>query len=85
VDTTEFISCCATTMMGCCGFGALDHADVASQSGDQGHSAFAEYRAETLQRLENEQREFQQFVGRLRVAKDKAEFDQFMAERRGEH
>jgi len=53
--------------------------------GDQGHSAFAEYRAETLQRLENEQREFQQFVGRLRVAKDKAEFDQFMAERRGEH
>ena len=29
-----------------------------------------------------EQREFQEFPVRLRKAKDKAEFDQFMAERR---
>jgi hypothetical protein len=37
---------------------------------------------ETLRRLEEEQREFQDFLTRLRMAKDKAEFDQFMAERR---
>ena len=38
---------------------------------------------ETLRRLEEEQREFRDFLDRLRMAKDKAEFDQFMAERRG--
>ena len=38
--------------------------------------------AETLRRLEEEQREFREFLERLRMAKDKAEFDQFMAERR---
>jgi Protein of unknown function (DUF2852) len=32
--------------------------------------------------LEDEEREFQEFLTRLRMAKDKAEFDQFMAERR---
>ncbi|HEX6980109.1 MAG TPA: DUF2852 domain-containing protein [Alphaproteobacteria bacterium] len=48
-----------------------------------GNSAFDEYRAETLRRLEEEQREFKDFLERLRRAKDKAEFDQFMAERRG--
>ena len=47
-----------------------------------GNRAFDEYRAETLRRLEEEQREFHDFLGRLRMAKDKAEFDQFMAERR---
>ena len=47
-----------------------------------GNRAFDEYRTETLQRLEEEQREFHDFLGRLRMAKDKAEFDQFMAERR---
>lgn len=48
-----------------------------------GNRAFDEYRAETLRRLEDEQREFRDFLDRLRMAKDKAEFDQFMAERRG--
>ena len=48
-----------------------------------GNKAFDEYRQDTLQRLEEEQREFRDFLGRLRMAKDKAEFDQFMAERRG--
>ncbi len=48
-----------------------------------GNRAFDEYRAETLRRLEDEQREFIEFLERLRHAKDKAEFDQFMAERRG--
>jgi hypothetical protein len=47
-----------------------------------GNRAFDEYRAETLRRLEEEQRDFRDFLDRLRQAKDKAEFDQFMAERR---
>jgi len=47
-----------------------------------GNSAFDEYRDETLRRLEEEQREFKAFLDRLRHAKDKAEFDQFMAEHR---
>lgn len=47
-----------------------------------GNDAFDEYREETLKRLEEEQREFREFLGRLRKAKDKQEFDQFMAERR---
>jgi erythromycin esterase-like protein len=47
-----------------------------------GNRAFDDYRAETLRRLEEEQREFKDFLARLRFAKDRAEFDQFMAERR---
>ena len=47
-----------------------------------GNRAFDEYRTETLRRLEEEQREFRDFLDRLRFAKDKTEFDQFMAERR---
>lgn len=47
-----------------------------------GNRAFDEYRAETLKRLEDEQREFKDFLERLRFAKDKTEFDAFMAERR---
>ena len=47
-----------------------------------GNRAFDEYRAETLRRLEDEQKEFSEFLDRLRFAKDKSEFDQFMAERR---
>jgi hypothetical protein len=47
-----------------------------------GNRAFDEYRSETLRRLEEEQREFREFLQRLRMARDKAEFDQFMAERR---
>ena len=49
--------------------------------GTSGNRAFDEYRAETLRRLEEEQREFMEFLDRLRHAKDKVEFDQFMAER----
>ena len=51
--------------------------------GSSGNRAFDEYRADTLRRLEDEQREFMEFLDRLRHAKDKGEFDQFMAERRG--
>ena len=47
-----------------------------------GNRAFDEYRADTLRRLQEEQREFKEFLQRLRFAKDRAEFDQFMAVRR---
>ena len=47
-----------------------------------GNRAFDEYRSETLKRLEEEQREFKEFLERLRFAKDRSEFDQFMSERR---
>jgi hypothetical protein len=47
-----------------------------------GNSAFDEYRAETLRRLEDEQKEFQEYLDRLRAAKDRSEFDQFMNDRR---
>lgn len=47
-----------------------------------GNVAFDEYREETMRRLEEEQKEFRDFLDRLRAAKDKSEFDAFMAERR---
>lgn len=47
-----------------------------------GNSAFDAYREETLKRLEEEQTAFQEFLERLRAAKDQAEFDQFLEERR---
>lgn len=47
-----------------------------------GNRAFDEYRVETLKRLEDEQREFKDFLERLRHAKDKEEFDQFMTQQR---
>jgi hypothetical protein len=49
-----------------------------------GNRAFDEYREQTLKRLEEEQREFREFLERLRFAKDRQEFDQFMAERRNQ-
>jgi hypothetical protein len=48
-----------------------------------GNRAFDDYRSETLKRLEEEQREFKDFLARLRFARDRSEFDQFMAARRG--
>lgn len=54
------------------------------QPPSSGNRAFDEYRAETLRRLEEEQKEFAEFLERLRFAKDKAEFDQFMDERRNQ-
>jgi hypothetical protein len=47
-----------------------------------GNRAFDEYREDTLRRLEDEQKDFRDFLDRLRHAKDKAEFDQFMDDRR---
>ena len=62
---------------GGCGWGRRG-----TQARPSGNRAFDEYRAETLRRLEEEQKEFVDYLERLRQAKDKAEFDQFMAERR---
>jgi hypothetical protein len=49
-----------------------------------GNRAFDEYREQTLKRLEEEQREFREFLERLRFAKDREQFDQFMSERRNQ-
>lgn len=46
-----------------------------------GNSAFDAYKADTLRRLVEEQDNFEAFLERLREAKDKAEFDQFMEDR----
>lgn len=46
-----------------------------------GNTAFDTYREETLRRLEEERDAFVSFLAQLRAAKDKAEFDQFMANR----
>jgi hypothetical protein len=55
------------------------HAHTAFKS--SGNTAFDAYKADTLRRLEEEQDAFEAFLNRLRDAKDKAEFDQFMDER----
>ncbi|HUI95267.1 MAG TPA: DUF2852 domain-containing protein [Xanthobacteraceae bacterium] len=76
--------------MRCCGFGFAGwHADASREtrapwreSPPSGSAAFDEYRAETLRRLAEEQRAFGEFLAQLRMAKDMAEFDQFMAARR---
>ena len=46
-----------------------------------GNRAFDDYREETLNRLQEEHEEFQSFLEKLRHARDKSEFDQFMADR----
>lgn len=46
-----------------------------------GNTAFDAYKADTLRRLEEEQDSFEAFLQRLREAKDKSEFDEFMDER----
>lgn len=46
-----------------------------------GNSAFDAYKTDTLRRLEDEQDAFEAFLQRLREAKDKAEFDDFMDDR----
>ena len=50
-----------------------------------GNVAFDDYREATLKRLEEEGREFTQFLDRLRRAKDQEEFDRFMAEQKAQH
>lgn len=57
--------------------------------GTSGNAAFDEYRTRELKRLQEERRrleeerqEFEAFMRNLRMARDKEEFDRFMAERR---
>jgi len=54
------------------GFASLSKGFSASQTADR-PKAFEEYRQETLRRLDQEQKEFEAFVGHLRSAKDMAE------------
>lgn len=46
-----------------------------------GNNAFDAYKEDTLRRLEDEQQNFEAFLQRLRDAKDKSEFDDFMEDR----
>ena len=61
-----------------CGWKRTAHAGALRPSGN---SAFDAYKADTLKRLEEEQAAFDDFLRRLREAKDKTEFDAFMDER----
>ena len=64
---------------GACTGRRMSHAHTAFKS--SGNTAFDAYKADTLKRLQDEQDAFAEFLNRLRDAKDKAEFDQFMADR----
>ena len=64
-----------------CGRGSWKHKNKRLGAGPTGNAAFDDYREETLRRLEEEQSAFVGFLEQLRRAKDKAEFDQFMADR----
>ena len=55
---------------------------AAETTGTTGSAAFDAYRAETLRRLEEEQAEFNDFVAKLREARDREEFERFMADRK---
>ncbi len=46
------------------------------------NTAFEKYKAETLNRLAKEQREFEEFLENLKSAKDQREFDSFMEQRK---
>ncbi|MEM7439821.1 MAG: DUF2852 domain-containing protein [Pseudomonadota bacterium] len=71
IATSKFSGNCASARKS---FGA-------SRMQASGNSAFDAYREETLTRLEEEQAAFETFLKRLREARDKSEFDQFMDER----
>jgi hypothetical protein len=59
------------------------HAGRRHRSRPTGNTAFDAYREETLKRLEEEQHTFEEFLDRLRRAKDEKEFEDFMASRKG--
>jgi hypothetical protein len=70
---------------GSCGFRRMSRSDgFEGQSQGfrtSGNRAFDAYKADTLERLQREQDEFEQFLDRLRSSKDKSEFDQYLDER----
>jgi hypothetical protein len=49
---------------------------------ETGNRAFDEYRTDALRKLEEEANEFRAFLERLRMARDRAEFDEYLKERR---
>ncbi len=57
------------------------HMGYGSHMRSSGNAAFDAYKAETIRRLQEEQDAFEAFLQRLRDAKDKSEFDQFMDDR----
>jgi len=65
----------------CARRGASMRKSFSSTSRTTGNAAFDAYKADTLNRLEEEQTNFEAFLERLREAKDKSEFDQFMDDR----
>jgi len=67
--------------MSCNSFSRTRHHRSRAYGGGTGNAAFDAYREETLKRLEEERAQFTSFLEQLRAAKDKAEFDQFMASR----
>lgn len=73
---------CSNTRTNWCGFKS-DRSGHKHRSNREssGNAAFDEYRSDTLKRLEDEFDEFQSFLEQLRLAKDKEEFDRFMASR----
>jgi hypothetical protein len=64
----------------CCGQRRHRH-EMGRAHTSTGNTAFDAYKTETLRRLEDEQAAFEAFLQRLRDAKDKSEFDTFMADR----
>ena len=52
-----------------------------AQQRQSGNASFDRYKTEMLDRLEEEQENFEDFLDRLRAAKDEIEFDQFMDDR----
>ncbi len=46
------------------------------------NSAFEKYKTEILNRLAQEQKEFEEFMSKLKAAKDQQEFDRFMEQRK---
>lgn len=67
------------------GFGGFSKAPMPSHVVNtptpSGNRAFDAYKVDTLKRLEAEQTQFESFLVRLRDAKDKTEFDQFIDDR----
>ena len=63
-------------------FGAWCRRSRGGRHNSSGNVAFDEYREETLRKLDEEQHAFHDYLDKLRSAKDRAEFDQFMNERR---
>lgn len=64
-----------------CNHRSRHHRSAWAMHAPSGNSAFDAYKADTLKRLEDEQQAFSDFLRRLREAKDKSEFDQFMDDR----